>query len=458
MHADKNENLPTMIEDDTLQVDEKEFSTATCDRCDCISTLPDLFRKSWGACYCPACAVKAEIYSSKIAFGILGVLVLFNWIWGGLFYGFTSWQAWSVISIFIISILSLIFHELSHALAAWSLGGRVFGIHIGMGKQIIRWWFKKTSLSISIFPVSGLCYAGFPFTKRLRLRYAILISGGLLFHLFILFITILFILRTGNRFPILDWIIIINGMMFLLNLWPHTIITAAGPIGSDGKRLWRILTGKLLAKELHQSYYRLAALFAFQQEQADQAAYYIHEGLSRYSDDLFLENLRVFLLLEQEDKLEEAYITWKSIIKSETFNVAPAIQQAVYYNNYAWATLMHQPRSDSLETAHLFAEKAYRMVPWVPLIRGTLAAVFVEQGEYEKGVQWALSAAKEIKQQPSSIRRDKHVAMNLAAAALGCFRLGEQELARTHLQNALTLAPKEITVRKAVAEIISCHP
>ena len=437
---------------DTTQPDETITPTMTCDRCQCTSTLPDLFRKSWGKHYCPACSVKVEIRNNKWLFGLLGVFILLELIRNGSTYGFTSWEAWSTFSIIVISILSLILHELSHALAAWLLGGQVFGIHLGLGRSIMRRWFKNFYLSISLLPVSGLCYAGFPTTKWLRLRFAIYISAGLFFHLLVLFITIPLLNRTGNRFPFLDAIIILNGLLFLLNVWPRTFTTIAGQTGSDGKRIWQVLTGKFKQEELHQSYFRLAASFAFQREQTEQVSHYVQKGLALYPNDDVLENLRVFLLLNEDDKLEEAYTAWKAIVESEAIDSTNGLLRAVYYNNYAWVTLMYHPDPDSLETAHHFANKAYHMAPWMPIIKGTLAAVFVEQGQFNKGVKWALSVAEEAKQDLSP-RRDEHIAANLATAALGCFRMGEHTTALHYLQQAVALAPDEMTTKRAVAEI-----
>ncbi len=434
-----------------------EVQTATCDRCGCTSTLPQLFRKSWGKQYCPACTIKRTILSNQILFLVLGILLVLDLLHDGAIYGGLSWQAWSLPIGILIVALTLTLHELSHALMAKLLGGRVFGIQLGMGRQLFRRWFDNFYLSVSLFPVSGVCFAGFPTNEKLRLRYAIYISGGLLFHAAVLLIAIPLLMRTGNRYPFLDWIIVLNGLTLFFNLLPRTVITAAGQSGSDGMLLWRLLTGKLTANELKRSYYRLAAFFAYQQERIDQVAVYIREGLLLDPSDDILENLRVFLLLKQENKLEEAYTVWKNMVESEELETMHVLQQALYYNNYAWATLMHQPTPDSLQIAREYAEKAYQMAPWISVLKGTLAAVLVEQGEYQQGVEWALAVAKEseAEQSPS---RDDNVASNLATAALGYYRLGDQETAVHHLQQAIALAPDELTVKKASAEIQGSNP
>jgi len=442
------ENEAGSIEEITIP----DIETATCGRCGCTSTLPQLFRKSWGNRYCPACAIKIELRNVKILFGVLGILLVLDLINDGATYGWLSWEAWSLPIGILIVALTLALHELSHALAAKLLGGRVFGIQLGLGRQIFKHWFDDFYLSISPFPVSGLCFAGFPTHEKLRLRYAIYVSAGLFFHAVTLWIAIPLLMRTGNRFPFLDEIIILNGLMLFFNLLPRTVTTAAGQSGTDGMLLWRLLTSKLTAHDLRRNYYRLATFFAYQQENIMKVNEYIRLGLLLDPTDEVLENFRVFMLLKQENKLEEAYTVWKNIVESETIKTVPDLQQAVYYNNYAWTTLMHQPTLNSLQIAREYAEKAYQMAPWIPSLKGTLAAVLVEQGEYQKGIEWALAVAKESEadQSPS---RDESVAANLATAALGYFRLGKQETAVRTLQKAIALAPEELTVKKATAEV-----
>jgi tetratricopeptide (TPR) repeat protein len=416
-----------------------------------VSTLPQLFRKSAGKKYCPACAINVEVRNAKIIFGLAGVILVRDLLIDGPVYGWASWQAWSLPLDILIIVLSLVLHELSHALVAKLLGGRVFGIQIGIGRQILRYWFNDFYLGLSLLPVSGVCFAGFPTNKNLRLRYALYISGGLFFHVLTLAIAIPLLLRTGNRFPFLDWIIVLNGLMLFINVLPRTLTTAAGQSGSDGMLLWRLLTGKLSQHELRRGYYHLAAHFAYQQGRTKQVARYIREGLSLDPSDEVLENLRVYLLLK-ENKLEEAYTFWKNIVESDAIEAAHVLQQAIFYNNYAWSTLMYRPTPDSLQIAREYAEKAYQMAPWILTLKGTLAAVFVEQGDYQKGVEWALSVAKESEEMPSPTR-DDNIGANLATAALGYFYLGERETAMHYLQQATALAPNELAIQKAAATI-----
>ncbi len=442
----------TEIETELTEEVTTEFETVTCARCGCTSTLPQYFQKSWNKKHnCPACAIKNDVRNNKILFALLGIYLIVDLVIDGARFGWLSWQAWSVVGLIVVTVFSLVSHELSHALAAKLLGGRVFGIQFGIGRQLLRRWFNDFFLGIGMLPVSGVCFAGFPTNKLLRVRYAIYISAGLLFHGVILLVAIR-LFRAGSSLPFLMTLIVINGLLFFFNALPLNVTTAVGPTGSDGMLLWRLATGKLARRDLKANYYRMAASFAYQQENIEQLKRYIQEGLLLDPSDEFLENLRVYLLLNEEDRLEEAYIAWKLIVESERSETAEPLHQAIFYNNYAWATMMHRPEADSLQVARDYAEKAYQMTPWIQVIKGTLAAVMVEQGEHLKGAEWALEVAKVVEDEVSPAR-DKNIAANLATAALGYFRMGGRETAVQYLSQAKALTSDDRTVKKAIAEI-----
>lgn len=344
-------------------------------------------------------------------------------------------------------------HELSHALAAQLVGGKVFGIQLGIGRQLLRRWFGGFYLGISQFPVSGLCFAAFPTNERLRLRYTVYVGSGLVFHALAIWGAVFLRQNIGYPHPILNWIITANSFLLLVNAFPYMATTAVGQSGSDGMMLWHLLTGKLNTQNLRHNYYRLATFFAHEQGKMDQASAYIHAGLAANPDDEMLENFRVFLLLRQENKIADAQSAWKSLLESDSFDSIPDLQKALVHNNYAWATLMDQPPKDGVQIAREHAEKAYQMAPWVASFKGTLAAVLIEQGEHQKGIELALAAAKEHEEASFSSDQNENLAENLATAALGYFRLGEQETAVRYLQQALAITTEGQAVKKAAAEI-----
>lgn len=432
--------------------------TAVCQRCGCVSTLPKLFPKIWGKLLCPACAAKRALRTNQVIYGVALFLILFNIFGLWLLTGRPGQTGLDLLLMLFFSLLLLVLHELSHAAMAWLLGGRIFGIHLGVGKLLLQRWLGNFYLGVSLLPASGLCFAGFPPISWPRLRYGLMVAAGPLFHLLLLLL-LLPRTRAFLGLPGPGWLImifILNAFMLALNLWPFLKVhTAVGVAGSDGSQLWRLLRGKVPAEQIHQGYYQLVATFALQQKRDDQALAEVAQGLARYPDNQILRNLHGYLLL-RSDQLPASLAIWQELIDAPPAATIPPEQQpliqALHYNNYAWVRLMLHSEPAHLAAAADYAERAFAMVPWLAPIRGTLAAVKVAQGDYAAGVTMALAAAADYQQDPSPTAREGR-GSNLATAALGYHGQGNAQEARRLLAEAQALAPKEIAVRQAAAAI-----
>lgn len=56
---------------------------------------------------------------------------------------------------FIASWIALLFHEVGHALAAWSVGVRIWGIRLGMGPGLWAGMVGGTRIQVALFPLLG---------------------------------------------------------------------------------------------------------------------------------------------------------------------------------------------------------------------------------------------------------------------------------------------------------------
>lgn len=56
---------------------------------------------------------------------------------------------------FIASWIALLFHEVGHALAAWSVGVRIWGIRLGMGPRLWAGMVGGTRIHVALFPLLG---------------------------------------------------------------------------------------------------------------------------------------------------------------------------------------------------------------------------------------------------------------------------------------------------------------
>ena len=436
--------------------------TVRCCRCHCESTLPDLFQKTISGPVCPACVGKRAMRLNQLVYGLAMLLILVNIVGGWYLTGRPGRLGLDILTMLILSILLLTFHELSHAVAAQLLGGRVFGIHLGIGTLLRQQWIGNFYLGLSLLPAVGMCYAGFAAQRWIRLRHGLMVAAAPLFHL-----CLYLVMRyAGQRNPALfamTWfgqLYYFNLLMGLFNLWPWlNAQTNMGAMQTDGSQLLKLLRGKLTAAQIHLNYFILMATFALYQKRNAQALVEVTNGLQHYPASEILHNLHGYLLMHN-DRLAESLPIWQALAEAPPdaptdVTVSPAhkaLLQAIHYNNYAWVRLMLQATPADLAVAGTFAERAFAMAPWLTPIRGTMAAVKVARGDYNAGIAEALAVAADCQREHTPASAENR-GSNLATAALGYHQLGEHEAARVTLTQAQALAPQDAAVRQATAAI-----
>jgi len=429
-------------------------ATAVCAQCRCVSTLPALFQKGGDGLLCPVCAAKQALRKEQLTYGGLLFLIVVNIGGSWLLRGEPGQFGIYLLFILAILLLLVILHELSHATVGWLVGGRVFGIHLGMGRLLFQRWLGNFYVGVSQLPTSGICFVGIPPGRATRLRYGLVVAAGPLFHL-LLTLLLLTSPRNALGLPSNRWLfmtILINGFLLLVNLWPWLKVqTNLGAVQSDGSQLWQLLRGRLTSAKLEQSYYQMAASFALQQQQDDRALAEIAAGLARYPDNPLLRQLHGYILIRR-DQMTESLAIWHAMLDAPPApEVPPALHgylQGLHYNNVAWALLMLNRTPADLTLASDYADRAFAMLPWLTPVRGTLAAAKVARGDDAAGVELALAVAEEHRQLQHPLAQENRAA-NLATAALGYHHQGNAQEAQRLLGEAQALAPQEIAVRRA---------
>lgn len=447
--------MPDNPVETSTEIDEHAEPTAVCARCQCVSTLPELFQRGLMGKLCPACTAKVAVRNAWLIYGSLWALIavgtILPWLRGEPPWPFSI----SVGIILAVSLGSLLLHELSHAVVTLLTGGRVFGIHIGIGPLLFQRWPQKFYVGASLLPASGICFAGFPELPWLRARFALMVAAGPLFHLAVL------LLLAGRYWPhfgeagyrLSTVILVVNAFMLITNIFPLTKVnSAAGQVGSDGHMLWRLLRGKFGHDQIIQAYYSAVVAFAYQRGENSEALAAAQEGLQLYPENEILRNLHGYLLFKNQ-YFDEASAIWRDLALHEPTTESQPALQALHYNNYAWVMLVRSKEENALDIAEEYIERAFRMAPWVPHICGTHAAVLIERGNYAQGIEEALKTAKTFKQLDKSPSGPENQASNLAYAALGYQRSGKPTEARELLTQAMALAPTDLSVQKAAKEI-----
>lgn len=407
---------------------------------------------------CPVCAAKRALRKEQLTFGGLLFLIVVNIGGSWLLRGEPGQFGLGMIFVLGVMVLLILLHELSHAIAGWLLGGRVFGIHLGVGRLLFQRWLGNFYVGVSLLPASGICFVGFPPGKGNRLRFGLMVLAGPLFHLLLLLL-LLPSPRARLGLPFNQWVImsmITNALLIFINLWPWLKVqTAIGGAQGDGNQLWQLVRGQITTDQLQQSYYYLAASFALQQRQETQALAEITEGLARYPANPILRQLHGYLLMRQH-RIAESLALWQTqLAEPPAADVLPVLHgylQALHYNNCAWALLLLRRNADDLATAGDYADRAFAMTPWITPVRGTLAAAQVARGDYAAGIALALAVAEEHRKLHHPLAQENRAA-NLATAAVGYHHQGNAAEARRLLAEAQSLAPQDLAVRQAAAAI-----
>jgi len=411
------------------------------------------------------------VRGSRTIVGLIVWFALLNLFWNWMIHDRVG-SIGLMLLVGLLALYALIFlHEMSHAVVGKLVGGRIFGIQVGIGRTLFQSWIGDFLLSINLLPASGATIFGFAPQERLRLRMGLLIAAGPLLHL-------LFVVGFGaaiidNGWSELSWIgqllFILNLSLLVINLWPITKAqTMAGAISSDGKQLWQVITNQFDTNRLIESYYVTSAIFSLQKKPDLTELTELREALTHFPDNEMLNQLNIAVLLNSE-QFEECIELYETIMEkpvkgksdaseppADTELAAQLAQRAITFNDYAWTRLLMGTERSNLETARHFSEQAFEMVPWLLPIRGTLASIKIAQheddDELDETIDEILEVAELFGKEKAPIFK-LYRAVNLASAAMGCYKLEEEDVALDYLMQAKKLAPDEIMVKRATAII-----
>ncbi len=158
------------------------------------------FRKTYRI-LCPGCwsrrykvqAVLIQI--PPFVAGIVGYFLIWQNIWPDV--------GESLTTLFLLNlslILSILPHELGHAMMVRLLGWRLFAVVIGMGKRLFKFHFSNVIFSFHWLPVGGFTQFASLDTRHYKIKYFLIILAGPMVNAFIA-ITILFVSRWKGGVP-----------------------------------------------------------------------------------------------------------------------------------------------------------------------------------------------------------------------------------------------------------------
>lgn len=360
-----------------------------------------------------------------------------------------SWSFFNFMLFYVFLYLSIVPHELGHALGAILTGQKIFQITFGSGPRLFLKKLRGIYLEIRTYPTEGMVFserAG-NFT---RLRNFIVVLAGPLANLasaWFLWFAFGEQLEHTSPFdgpaPLLA-LFLSNLFMGLLNLWPFTIHSGFGPVPSDGKQLLSIpfLSKAEMEKRL-KDHIRAPALLAMLQEDFVVCDRICTEGLSLYPLDAQLTAAKAVALCSLGDRSAREW-TLKAL---RALNDYPpeGVEKASVENNIAWCIYLLDA-ADLLDEADRLSESAMKIMPWALSARSTRGAILIARGQADAGIPL-------LDDRRLAIERNSNQALAACSLSIGYAALGNLAKATESLRRAETLDARCLLLERARAAL-----
>lgn len=420
-----------------------------CDRCGLESDVEQAFSTEKQffivtSHFCPDCTVKRQSRSFILNIAIIAACGLFlSWLNP---YAALGRILMSASLSFLAAIPFVVVHELAHAITAWLLGLRVFGIVIGIGRTIWVGKFLRMEWRLNLMPIAGITAVGARPVPHLRLKLFLIYLAGPLSHV-IMAGALYFVgqaIALGELLRhVLNISIIINIILAIGNLYPRKMTGITGAQGTDGWHLFRVfsLSDAEMTKR-HVGYYVAEAMQAFSQNEFDTAKNWLDQGLALDVNSSVARNMLGLIQLSRGE-YQASRETFITLLESEEAKEAGF--RFIVLNNIAYLNALIGDPS-LLPEADQYSSEAFKHLPWVPPVSGTRGTVLIELGQFEEGI--AL-----LKKSMASHPDKQGKALNACHIAIGEHRRGNQIEASKYLSTAKALDPRSMLIPYAEAEI-----
>jgi membrane-associated protease RseP (regulator of RpoE activity) len=153
----------------------------------------------------------------------------------------------NVLLIYLFQIITILPHELAHAIVGRRLGLFVTEVSIGRGKKMFSLPLLGFDVTFRVIQLVGVVRFSHIFSKGLRWRYSLAVLAGPMMNFTLGLAACLFVkwdLDFINTVAVGQVFVISQAFLFFLNLIPFKFITSAGTTPSDGYSLLQLLFSK----------------------------------------------------------------------------------------------------------------------------------------------------------------------------------------------------------------------
>ena len=253
-----------------MNTPELDAPAQACSRCGCVSPLTKLFRKAGRAgTLCPRCYVQHKQRQQRnltimcaLAVAGLALYALLARLAG---LG-PPYMLGNLLLILFAMYVSIVGHELAHALAGWLTGGQVYELRLGTGPDLVKLCRGELLVRIRRYLGGGACVVIYPSGREQRWRLVVLLAAGMLFHLLV-------IAACLPGFPHEDpwsmwaWrdaLLLANVFLLVGTLFTRQTLTQDGLVTTDAAQIWQLLTKPWDETERQAASYCALAVLAWQ--------------------------------------------------------------------------------------------------------------------------------------------------------------------------------------------------
>lgn len=393
---------------------------------------------------CPGCWVKRSNFRRAWFLPSLVIAGAFGYVANRLLPGgsFLGHVLTNICFIGVFVVLTILPHELGHAIVARAVGWRVYQIVIGIGKPLLkRRWFGVL-VDIRTLPIAGATWIAPKNTRWYRLKRFVTILAGPAVNAGMavgVAVVIQGNLRNFDYDALPTWarlFVMANVFVVVVNLWPHQP-KSGFDLPTDGKQLLQLISFRKDAIDQVQAQrFTFEAMLCRERSDLEGARSWCDKGLALYPEDLHLLNVGGIVYLD-EQKYELARGMFLKLLSKEK---QPPAMRFLLLNNLAYADALSE-KPELLPEADNYSRDAYAGLPWMPSIVGTRGTVLVAMGKYDAGMVLLKKSMEDADTARSKAENACHMAMALKKS-------GRTEEARKYLQLAQQLDAKCILLSR----------
>lgn len=344
---------------------------------------------------------------------------------------------------FVFLVLTILPHELGHALVGRALGWNVQQIVVGLGKSLFKVRLAGMLFDFRSLPVAAVTWIAPNDTGWLRPKWFLIVLAGPLVNLLMALVVI--VSFGGSLCPLdLDFMptparlfVWANGWVLFINLWPWQPKASFGVLTDGGQLLQLLSFSKKSIARLQALHYSFEAMASRERSDDAAARSWCEKGLALFPENVHLLNLSAITCLD-EAKYEQAREMFLKLLANDRLRQN---ERAIYLNNLAYADgLSGNPAW--LAEADAYSRDAYTLLPWVPAVVGTRGTVLVALGKFEEGLPLLQKSMEDAHAPRNKADNACHIAMAYTQA-------GKRDEATKYLQLARQLDNKSPLLSRA---------